>query len=119
MASGTYSGNLQIIRSTGVYGGDVREAIASVIEQAGSIVANDEVAAAVAAVTSMANSTVSSINRTVSNTVSSINSAINSAQNSINSAVNGIDARVNSRNVYMTTTVISGDEYLLTIKNAS
>ena len=34
MSSGTLNGNIEIIRSTGVYGTDIREAIASAIEQA-------------------------------------------------------------------------------------
>lgn len=34
MASGTLEQNIQIIRSTGVYGTDIREAIASAIELA-------------------------------------------------------------------------------------
>jgi hypothetical protein len=33
MSSGTLPGNIQIIRSTGVYGTEMREAIASAIEQ--------------------------------------------------------------------------------------
>ena len=33
MASGTLPGNINIIRSTGVYGTEMREAIASAIEQ--------------------------------------------------------------------------------------
>ena len=109
MSSGTYSGNLQIIRSTGVYGTEIREAIASVIEQADALVLQK------------VNATKTEINTQTANTVSAINNSINSVQTNCNTQINNISNRVDSRNIYMSTTKITGtdSDYLLTITNPS
>lgn len=125
----TFEENIQFIRTTGVYGPDIRQAIAEALTQAGDHIQTvvsgartnitGDIVAAEAAITSAVNTAVSTMDTKVSTAKSDINQAVSQVEGDIQDEVDRIETKVDERNLYMQVSKITGteDEYLLTILN--
>lgn len=141
----TFAQNLSIIRgntNSSNIGTVVRSAIAEGLEQCGDELGSQITAATVsiynrinnvqssmaslvsAATTSMNNSIVaakSSMNAMAQNAKTYIDTAVGQTLSTVNGEINRIETKVDQRNIYMSTTKLTGadDEWLLTITNPS